>query len=222
MVAVSATWLVYEPGFEPLIVLLMAIAALVTETFTLLKQKRVRSPLSWVLGPYLRRKERLDLDKIKAQPIAKTSFDSMSGAHAIHHEVAGWHVWDDVSPTGELELRHKIGEGSWSTFNIITGHNLELWPLDIDNDGCLELIVRFGCGAHSRGLLIYRSDQWGKLSLVPGGEIGSDWPEIEISDQGSDGTYEVLVKQRDWNSDTSMGPLFETYRFHHGKVQRMT
>jgi hypothetical protein len=51
---------------------------------------------------------------------------------------------------------------------------------------------------------LFALNAYGLLGRVPGSEIGSDWPEIEWSDQDGDGIPEIYRKHRNWAGSPTM------------------
>ena len=119
---IAAGWLYFEPGFEPAITLLVATTALLAETISVSKQNsKKHSVLSLALSPLRKWRAKVRRKKEMARPAARISFDTLWEAKSVHHEVAIWLIWDDESPTEQIELPQKAGKGSWTTVNIITG-----------------------------------------------------------------------------------------------------
>lgn len=207
---VSGIWLYAQPGFEPLIVFLLAMGTIVVQA-----NKRFRSDdtsifLNSALLPIKRW-------VYKQKAIASISFDTLSGPRAAHHEVRAYAIWDDVGPTMRVELRHKKSRGSWSTFDSFEGHHVQLEAKDIDDDRNPELLLRYACGAHTRVIKAFRVGISGLLELIPGSEVGSDWPEIEVEDRDGDGKDEIYAKQRDWKGEPSQQFLQEVHVYKEGR-----
>jgi len=211
---ISGLWLYYEPGYEPLIVFLSAIGAVFGQAYVRYRDRDITTLIGKIISPLIRWKER-------NTPIASTSFNTLSGSKAINHEVRIWNIWDDTSPTGKAELRHKASNGSWVTFDHIEGHHVEIWTRDVNADGNPELLVRFACGAHTRVLKIFRVNTRNNLILIPGAEIGSDWPEINIEDRDGDGKIEVYAKQRNWKGIPSQEFVSEVYKYINGEYTKI-
>ena len=221
IVLAAAAWTYFEPGFESLITLLVGLSALLVEIVTASKNDSRASTFSNIVKPFTKWKDqRLRVKEINT-PIARTSFDTLNETDSVHHEIAIWHIWDDVSPTLEIELRHKIGNGSWSTVKIISGFSPKVWVQDVNGDNIPELLVQFHCGAHGQGLFIYSVSRWGNLHLLDGGEIYSNWSEISLEEVA--GTYYVTAKQRDYSVNRdSMGPIIERYEINETNVRCIT
>lgn len=95
------------------------------------------------------------------------------------------------------------GEGESSTIEIDTK--------DFDGDGIPEIAVLYSCGAHSRGFRLFRISRKGKPRMVPGTDLGSDWPSIEWGDFDRDGRYEIIIKQRNWSKVPTRDMIQEKY-----------
>ena len=97
-----------------------------------------------------------------------------------------------------------------------------MWVEDVDGDNIPELLVQFHCGAHGQGLQIYTVNKGrGRLQLMEGGEIWSNWSEITTNKEGD--RYTIPAKQRDYSSNReTMGPIIEKYEIVDSEVMRIT
>ena len=93
--------------------------------------------------------------------------------------------------------------------------------MDVDSDGSPEVLIRFSCGAHTRVLNVFKINTNGDIALIPGADIGSDWPEIEIEDRDIDGKVEIYAKQRNWNGEPSQEFITEVYKNIDGEFTKM-
>lgn len=220
VVIVSAVWLYMAPGFESAIALLVGSSTLVAEVMLTSKGGVGETPVAFLLRPYIRCKRAKDLERERNTPVAKISFDTLFDLNSIHHEVAAWNIWDDVSPAGKIDIRHKINNGSWTTVKIVDGFFPKIWAEDVNLDNVPELLIQFHCGAHGQGLLIFKVDKWGKMNLFEEGEIYSNWSEINLERSGD--IYTVVAKQRDYSSSgKTMGPIIERYEIEGCEVRRI-
>lgn len=207
---ISGLWLYAQPSFEPLIAFLSAIGAIVV-----LAQKRFRSVgVSKLLG-----RARFPIMRWigRRRVIASISYDTLSGASAIHHEVKARAIWNNAGPTLRVELRHKLSRGSWVTFECLEGHHVQFDARDIDGDGNPELLVSYACGAHTRVIEAFRVGIDGLLESIPGSNVGSDWPEIEVEDRDGDGRAEIYAKQRNWEGNPSQEFLLDVHVYKGGR-----
>jgi hypothetical protein len=106
-------------------------------------------------------------------------------------------------------------------FLIFYGHTPSLDLRDLDGDGRPELAVLYHCGAHSRGLRLFRFDHEEMFVPVPGGEVCSDVAGIKLEDADADGKVEVYS----WNRSYNRGPIADTvtrYVFREGSLHEDT
>jgi hypothetical protein len=97
------------------------------------------------------------------------------------------------------------------TLAVLDSHFIEVFAEDFDGDGRPELAVLYHCGAHSRGLKLYRLDSNLDVREVPGSDLGSDWPLIEWADLNCDGKLEIRARNRDWKHVPVMDYIDEIY-----------
>ncbi len=136
--------------------------------------------------------------KEKRTPLNSISFDTISKAKAIHHEINVWRIWDGNEHTERLELRYRKGRSSWLTLIWFVGHTVKMETKDINGDGNPELLVTYHCGAHTKVINIFRVGYSGFLEHIPGSEIGSDFCSINVEDRDGDGKCEVYAKNKNW------------------------
>ena len=214
--ALAGIWVWRSPGFEPAIVLVVAIGAIFADAADVYGRGAWTSLFGRILAPFARWRDR-------RTPKALVEFDTLVGSYAIHHTAKAMSVWDaEGRPTTWIEFRYKQGSGSWTTVRKFEGHSVELDVCDVDGDNQPEVILRFACGAHTRAIEIYRVGLDGFLSVLPGSEIGSDWPEIVLEDRDSDGRVEIYAKQRNWSETPTRDYVTEIYTLQDGEYTLIT
>ncbi len=87
---------------------------------------------------------------------------------------------------------------------------------DLNSDGVLEIIASAPVGTHSESMHIFR---WDGQSYACVGEFISDAPSIEIEDLDHDGIHEVIVKQRDYQTDPIKNSIIHIYHWVAGKYE---
>ena len=80
----------------------------------------------------------------------------------------------------------------------IIGHVPELTAKDINGDDIDEILVKYHAGAHTDVLRIYRQVECTKLELIPGGEITSDFPLIEIKTKKINDYPVIIAHHKDY------------------------
>ncbi|WP_147274920.1 hypothetical protein [Ferruginivarius sediminum] len=117
---------------------------------------------------------------------------------------------------------------SWSTgasgvFDNIEGHDFQLYTHDFDGDGRNELVVRYQVGAHTRVMRIYRiPPPPAAPTLIPGADIGSDFPQITWRERGDGNGVVIYASNRNWSgSPASDPPVVERYIFEEGRCARV-
>lgn len=72
--------------------------------------------------------------------------------------------------------------------------------------------ISYHCGAHSWGLNLYAFD--GK-QIKEISNIGSDAPSIQLKDVDNDGENEIVVEERDWNSENPVDDrIIDTFKYN--------
>lgn len=187
VLVVSIAWIYAEPSYEPAIALLLSIVALIS--------------MSRVSGTWLNKKMapfRIKAEKKKTD--VTVSFDALIQGKAEKHTVSVKKVWYKTYPTLKSQVIHQTTNIDPYTILLIDqGHHFEIKCIDIDGDGNPEVVLIYHCGAHSRGLRIFKVDYGHFLKQIPGSELGSDWPEIKIEDRDNDNKMEIYIKNRNWS-----------------------
>jgi hypothetical protein len=206
-VVLAGIWLWFEPGFEPAITLLLGLVTL--------------------LGLYLARKETegashfrrvfsrlfLPIRRLvgRRSPLSSLTFKTLRGSKVHEHTAEARAIWDSFGPTQNIELRHRGPDLDPYVFDRIEGHSVSFFAEDFNRDGRPDLAVTYHCGAHTRGFKLFSLDAGNILRLVPGSDIGSDWPEIRWADRDGDGFKEIYVKQRNWKGQPTAEFIVEKY-----------
>jgi hypothetical protein len=81
----------------------------------------------------------------------------------------------------------------------VEAFSIEVDASDFDADGRPEIAVLWRCGAHSRGFRLYRLKTSGEPELIPGTDLGSDWPLITWNSIDDKGCREIVTRDRDWD-----------------------
>ncbi len=207
---IAATWVFVRPDFDSSIALALASGVALTLIGVRYQHRDTSILFGLMLSPIMRWVDR-------RRPIAAISYDTLAGPDAIQHEVRAWAIWNKTGPTGHVELRHRVSGGSWRAFENFEGHHIKFDLKDLDNDGNVELLAQYSCGAHTRMITAFRIGAHGFPELIPGSRIGGDWPEIEVDDRDGDGKFEIYAKQRNWAGNSSQEFLQEVYLYQDGK-----
>ncbi len=204
----SAVWLWLEPGPEPVVTLIASIGTLlgaiagdpalqswgcfgaVNRQLTVLKEKTLRR----LLGARYRR----------WNPEGDLIFFWPSSGEVGKHRVVANRLWGSEGPTEVVTLTHYGPKLDPYDFVQFRGHSVQLSTEDFDQNHIPEVAVTYHCGAHTMVFSLFALDDNGLLALVPGSEIGSDWPEIRWSDQDGDGIPEIYRKHRNWDGTPIM------------------
>ena len=109
-------------------------------------------------------------------------------------------------PGGEEKLFYEMHDTE-------EGRPISLTVRDFDGDGRPEIAVIYLCGAHSRGLGLFRITEEGRVERVPGTDlIGSDASSIEFGDFDHDGMIEVVTRNRHWENQ-ELGEVETRYKY---------
>ena len=87
----------------------------------------------------------------------------------------------------------------------VEGHSLEVEAIDFDADGRPEIAVLWHCGAHTHGFRLFRLKTSGEPTLIPGTDLGSDWPLISWNSIDDKGCREIITRDRDWKGVLTRG-----------------
>jgi hypothetical protein len=87
----------------------------------------------------------------------------------------------------------------------VEGHSLEVEAIDFDADGRPEIAVLWHCGAHTQGFRLFRLKTSGEPALIPGTDLGSDWPLISWNSLDDKGCREIITRDRDWKGVPTRG-----------------
>ncbi len=201
-IAFTVVWAINAPGFDSLFSLLGAIAALLSLDFA--------SPEdSFLYRWFQRTRENIRrLSRTAPPPEAALTFTTLVSGAPVEHRVRAVRLYADGEPTHLFWLLHEHAGQSQQRLLVdtIDGHHPELFALDFDGDNFPEVALRWACGGHSRGFRLYRLVGQ-SLSLVPGSDIGSDWPEITWEDRDHDGKLEIYAKNINWAERERDGPV---------------
>lgn len=201
--AISVAWFRRNPDFEPALAVIGSLVALLAADWWQengLVARLLGFPLRRLFSPVARAFER-------RRPVAKLAFKTLRGDEVTEHVVEIFRVWERAGfSTTWLELRHRSSTLRRYTFDLVDGHAPTIFAEDFNGDGAAEVAVEYGCGAHTHVLSVYALDPAGVLRPVPGGQIGSDWPEISWSDKDGDGKPEIYVKHRNWSRASTDEP----------------
>ncbi len=127
-------------------------------------------------SPFKMLQKRLAIRKSKLTPEATFNFDALVNGNAQKHTISVMAVWDGDIPTTKKQVIHQTDNLSPHTIMLIDGaFGFPFQEVDIDNDGHNEIIMIFHCGAHSRGVKVFKVSNGHFLSLFPGGEFGGPW-----------------------------------------------
>ena len=214
VIVLSLLWFISDPSYEPAILLVGAITALIAHAVNSFRRRDVTLLLGRLVTPLVRWHDR-------RTSLASLEFDSLSNARALHHSVKAWSVWDTIKPSTWVELRHRQKGGSWTTFCRFEGYDVALSVRDVDGDGNPELVVFNVCGAHTRVVRVFRVGLDGFLALIPGSEIGSDWPEIILEDRDADGRVEIYAKHRNWSLTPTQDFIIEVYVYQQDAFRKL-
>ena len=116
-------------------------------------------------------------------------------------------------------LNFSWSSGEPSVFDSVNGHHVTIYSYDFDGDGFEEIVVRYHCGAHTHGMRVYKiSPPPSGPELIPGADIGSDFPEISWkAREGGNGVI-IFAKNRNWEGSlASDEPLVDRYIFENGR-----
>lgn len=152
----------------------------------------------------------------KRKPVATFKFKTLDGDDVLEHRIEARAVWESDRPLENVQLVHRSNRVSPYVFSSVEGHTFEFCVEDFNGDGVPELAVTFHCGAHTRVIQVFAFDHAGMLRLIPGAEIGSDWPEISWDDKDGDGKKEIYVKQRNWSGEPAAESIDQKYVFRNG------
>ena len=199
-VVVSAFWLWNFPSWEPTTTFIASLATFFgtlavsqephgslpnSKTIRLHTSNAFHTVLRFLLGKRYRR----------YAPQARLVFQwPISGASKKHEIVASYIRSKDGTST-VMSITHFGPNMEPYDFAIFDGHTPSLELRDFDADGRPELAILYYCGAHSRGLYLFRLDNGEVFVPVPGGRVGSDGPGIKWEDADGDGKLEIYA----WN-----------------------
>ncbi|MDC5810128.1 hypothetical protein OPW07_10415 [Vibrio europaeus] len=183
----SIGWIVSDAySYEPWIVVMGSLISLLSADWG--DNKNKKSPLK-------KFQKRLEIRKSKLTPEAMFKFDALVNGNAQKHTISVMAVWDGDAPTTKKQVIHQTDNLSSHTIMSLDGaFSFSFQEVDIDNDGHNEIIMIFHCGAHSRGVKVFKVSDGHFLSLFPGGEFGGDHGDVRI--EKHDGINKIYVCSR--------------------------
>lgn len=136
--------------------------------------------------------------------------------------VTARHLFSLIGATRHA-LRFSWSTGSSGVFDSIEGHSFDLYTHDFDGDGAEELIARYHCGAHTIGMRVYKIPAPPAApTLIPGANIGSDYPEITWWERKDGKGVVIRASNRNWSgSPASDSAKLERYIFRNGRCIRV-
>ncbi len=151
-------------------------------------------------------------------PVLEFFFDAPVNNVIQTHRFRIIRLYADGESTERMWLMHRSDtEARYTLVDEFDGFCPELFAIDFDGDQFFEVALRYHCGAHSRGFRLYKWNGW-KFEMVPGTNIGSDYPHIEWEDRDQDGKFEIYSKDRNW-SDQAVGAVHTRYVWDNGGYQ---
>ncbi len=120
-------------------------------------------------------------------------------------------------------LIYSWSSGASGVFDSIEGHGFAIYEHDFDGDGSNEIIVRYHCGAHTHAMRIYKiTEPPSGPVLIPGAEIGSDFPEITWEERKNGHGVIVYARCRNWSEfENSNDAQVDRYIFEKNKCVRL-
>jgi hypothetical protein len=195
----TSAWVIRSPGYDSVFSFLGAIAALLSIEFPHPEESLLYRAVQTA---------RLNVRRLgRAVPLpeATLTFTTLESGTPVEHRVRAVRLFADGASTHLFWLIHDYS-GQSAVIDTIDGHHPELFAVDFDGDNFPEVALRFSCGGHSRGFRLYRLEKQ-CLSLVPGSDVGSDWPEILWEDRDHDGRLEIYTKNINWQNRDEDGPV---------------
>jgi hypothetical protein len=188
-IVISVAWIFSDnTNHEAWIVLIGLVVTFIP--IVIQETKQTNSFIQKLIKPILIRKK-------KATPDITYSFDSIVDGHADKHTITAMAIWSGDSRTSKKQIIHHTDKLTPYTILLLEdGFGFSFQEIDIDNDGHNEIIMIYHCGAHSRGLKVFKVTSGHFLSVFPGGELGCDRDGIKIEDRDGDGIKEIYMLNR--------------------------
>ena len=137
-------------------------------------------------------------------------------------KVSAEHLYGSSGET-RYALCFHWGRDEKTVFDEIDGHHPLLFKEDFNGDGLPEIAVRYHCGAHTRVLRVYQlTDRHSAPKLIPGADIGSDWPEIGWKARENSKGFTIYVKNRNWSGVPSQEFIEEQYVFEKNECVKVS
>jgi len=207
---VSFSWYNETKEKEPLIALLSSIIGLIVY-FSIIRSEILQlfHNVKFYLRSFLKRNELIE--KIRFNTID-------SDNRIIKHILRLEKIWEETNSI--YQLTHKssdIGINTIATYEDC--HSFEISNEDINNDGIQEILVKYHTGAHTSVLNVFKLEISKRYNLISGGEIGSDWSDIDWKKDELSNKFEIFSSNRDWSSE-DMVKVTDCYQVNCDRIEK--